>query len=57
MMILLIFIACIGVLLPGNVSELVIAQVNCPGKSIVDLISSSPVGLKKGSITNISASK
>ncbi|UJR14644.1 hypothetical protein I4U23_001637 [Adineta vaga] len=42
--------ACIGTPIGSNVTEYIIVQVYCPGQSIVDFISSSPVGLKKSAI-------
>lgn len=50
-------LACLGVVLPKNVTETVIAQVNCPGKTIDDFISSSPIGLRKGPIVNMGSGK
>ena len=39
--------------MPGdNISETIIVQVNCPGKSIVDFITSVPVGMTKSPIQN-----
>ena len=35
-----------------NVTERVVVQVNCPGKSIVDFISTVPRGITKSSILN-----
>ena len=50
-------LARIGVILSANSSGLVVAQVNCPEKSIVDFISSSPIGMRKGPITNTAPSQ
>lgn len=50
-------LACLGVVLPKNVTETVIAQVNCPGKTIDDFISSSPIGLRKGPIVDMGSGK
>ncbi|UJR07471.1 hypothetical protein I4U23_011760 [Adineta vaga] len=44
--------ACIGVLVGENITEIVITQVYCPGKSIVEYVSSVPVGMTKSAITN-----
>ncbi|CAF1669263.1 unnamed protein product, partial [Adineta ricciae] len=44
--------ACIGVMPNDNVTERVVVQVNCPGKSIVDFISTVPRGITKSSILN-----
>ncbi|CAF1288614.1 unnamed protein product [Adineta ricciae] len=44
--------ACIGVLVGDNVTELVIIQVYCTGKSIIDYVSSVPVGMTKSAIQN-----
>lgn len=49
--------ACIGVMPGDNVTELVIVQVNCAGKSIVDFVSSVPIGMKKSTIQNPSTSE
>ncbi|CAF1507596.1 unnamed protein product [Adineta ricciae] len=46
--------ACIGVMPNDNITERVVVQVNCPGKSIVDFISTVPRGMDKSSILNIS---
>ncbi|UJR17455.1 hypothetical protein I4U23_004350 [Adineta vaga] len=44
--------ACIGVMPNDNITERVIVQVNCPGKSIVDFISTVPRGVTKSGILN-----
>ncbi|CAF0882617.1 unnamed protein product [Adineta ricciae] len=44
--------ACIGVMPGDNVTEIVITQVYCPGTSIVDTVSSVPIGMSKSSILN-----
>ncbi|UJR08422.1 hypothetical protein I4U23_012692 [Adineta vaga] len=44
--------ACIGTPIGSNVTEYVIVQVYCPGKAIVDFVSSSPVGMTKSAILN-----
>ncbi|UJR07378.1 hypothetical protein I4U23_011664 [Adineta vaga] len=44
--------ACIGVLVGANVTEYVTIQVYCPGKSIIDYVSSVPVGMTKSAILN-----
>jgi hypothetical protein len=38
----------------ANVTEYVIAQVNCSGKTIVDFVTSAPVSMKKSATTNTS---
>ncbi|CAF4309628.1 unnamed protein product, partial [Rotaria sp. Silwood2] len=48
-------IACVGTPIGSNVTEYVIVQVYCSGKSIVDFITSSPVGLTKSEIQNPSS--
>ncbi|CAF4693046.1 unnamed protein product [Rotaria sp. Silwood2] len=47
--------ACVGISIGLNVTEYVIVQVYCSGKSIVDFITSSPVGLTKSGIQNPSS--
>ncbi|CAF1317920.1 unnamed protein product [Rotaria sp. Silwood1] len=47
--------ACIGTPIGSNVTEYVIAQVYCPGKTITDFVTSSPVGLRKSTIQNPSS--
>ena len=47
----------IGVMPGDNVTEIVITQVYCPGTSIVDTVSSVPVGMTKSSILNPSTSQ
>ena len=37
-----------------NITERVVVQVNCPGKSIVDFISTVPRGMDKSNIINAS---
>ncbi|CAF3285324.1 unnamed protein product [Rotaria sp. Silwood2] len=44
--------ACIGTQIGSNVTEYVIAQIGCTGKTIVDFVSSSPVGMTKSTIQN-----
>ncbi|UJR16955.1 hypothetical protein I4U23_003853 [Adineta vaga] len=44
--------ACIGVMPGDNITEYVIVQVYCPGKSIVDFVSSVPIGMTKSAILN-----
>ncbi|CAF3704333.1 unnamed protein product [Rotaria sp. Silwood1] len=44
--------ACIGTPIGSNVTEYVIAEVGCTGKTIIDFTSSSPVGMKKSVIQN-----
>ncbi|UJR14650.1 hypothetical protein I4U23_001643 [Adineta vaga] len=44
--------ACIGTPIGSNVTEYVIVQVYCPGKSIIDFVSSSPIGMSKSAILN-----
>ena len=44
--------ACIGTPIGSNVTEFVIAQVGCSGKSIIDFTTTSPVGLRKTAIQN-----
>ncbi|CAF3393274.1 unnamed protein product, partial [Rotaria sp. Silwood2] len=46
---------CVGISIGLNVTEYVIVQVYCSGKSIVDFITSSPVGLTKSGIQNPSS--
>ncbi|UJR18699.1 hypothetical protein I4U23_005606 [Adineta vaga] len=43
---------CIGIAPGDNITEIVVAQVICPGKSIVKFISSTPIGMKKSNIQN-----
>lgn len=50
-------LACIGTPIGTSVTENVIVQVYCPGKSIVDLITSSPVGLTQSAITQTASSR
>ena len=45
-------IACIGTPNAANVTEYVIAEVGCVGKTIIDFVSNSPVGLRKSTIQN-----
>lgn len=45
--------ACIGTPIGSNVTEYVIAEVYCSGKTIIDFVTSSPVGMKKTSIINL----
>jgi hypothetical protein len=49
---LFIFSACIGIDIGANVTEFVIAQVGCTGKSIIDFVTSTPVGMTKSVIQN-----
>ncbi|CAF3771940.1 unnamed protein product [Rotaria sordida] len=44
--------ACIGTPIGSTVSEYVIAQIGCSGKTIIDFTSSSPVGMTKSTIEN-----
>ncbi|CAF1080336.1 unnamed protein product [Rotaria sordida] len=44
--------ACIGTPIGSTVSEYVIAQIGCSGKTIIDFTSSSPVGMTKSTIQN-----
>ncbi|CAF2851074.1 unnamed protein product [Rotaria sp. Silwood2] len=44
--------ACIGTPIGSNVTEYVIAQIGCTGKTIIDFTSSSPVGMTKSTIQN-----
>ncbi|CAF3922512.1 unnamed protein product, partial [Adineta steineri] len=46
--------ACIGTPIGSNVTEYIIVQVYCPGHAIVDLVSSTPTGMKKSAIINSS---
>ena len=45
-------IACVGVMPGDNISDTVIVQIGCTGKTIVDFVSSVPIGMMKGSIQN-----
>ncbi|UJR12203.1 hypothetical protein I4U23_016380 [Adineta vaga] len=49
--------ACIGVMPNDNITLLVIVEVYCPGKSIVDFISTVPRGVTKSSILNPSVGR
>jgi hypothetical protein len=51
----LFFLACIGTPIGSNVTEYVVVQVYCPGKTIIDFITSSPIGLIKSTIQNPSS--
>ncbi|CAF0857108.1 unnamed protein product [Adineta ricciae] len=44
--------ACIGTPIGSNVTEYVIVQVYCAGKTIIDFITSTPVGMTKSTILN-----
>ena len=44
--------ACIGVDVGQNITEYVIVQVGCPGKTIIDFVSSTPIGMTKSGIQN-----
>ncbi|UJR19911.1 hypothetical protein I4U23_023043 [Adineta vaga] len=44
--------ACIGVMPYDNITEYVTIEVYCPGKSIVEYVSSVPVGMRKSAILN-----
>ena len=44
--------ACIGTPIGSNVTEYVIAQIGCTGKSITEFTTNSPVGLTKSAIQN-----
>ncbi|CAF1412544.1 unnamed protein product [Adineta ricciae] len=45
--------SCISALIGVSLTVNVTAQVSCPGKSIVEFFTSSPVGLQKSSILNV----
>ncbi|UJR14633.1 hypothetical protein I4U23_001627 [Adineta vaga] len=47
--------ACIGTPIGSNVTEYVIVQTFCPGQTIVNFVSSAPVGMTKSAILNPSA--
>ncbi|UJR12009.1 hypothetical protein I4U23_016187 [Adineta vaga] len=47
--------ACIGVMPNDNITETVIIQVFCSGQTIVDYVSSVPVGMTKSKISNPSS--
>ena len=40
-----------------NITEFVVVQVGCPGKTIIDFITSTPVGMTKSAIQNPSTGK
>ncbi|CAF1517940.1 unnamed protein product, partial [Adineta ricciae] len=44
--------ACIGTPIGSNVTEYVVVQTYCPGQTIVNFVSSSPIGMKKSAILN-----
>lgn len=47
-----VFAACIGTLVGSNVTEYVIVQIGCSGKTIVDFTTNTPVGMTKSAIQN-----
>ena len=47
-----VVLACIGVHVGQNITEYVIVQVGCTGKTIIDMVTSSPIGLLKSNLVN-----
>ena len=45
-------LACIGVDVGQNITEYVVVQVGCTGKTIIDFVTSTPVGMTKSAIQN-----
>lgn len=52
-----LFLACIGTPIGSNVTEYVIVEVYCSNKTIIEFITSSPVGMEKSAILNPSPSE
>ena len=45
-------VACIGVPIGATITEYVIAEVGCTGKTIIEFVTNSPIGMTKSIIQN-----